>query len=76
MSVKLCEMKIIATPLLLQASDQVFNLALFGHAQGGGRLVHDEDSGVPVNRPANRNRLALPTGEVAHRQAQVVQLDA
>ena len=67
MSCRLCEMKMTPRALRLERLDQRDHLALLGHAEGGGRLVHDQELGVPVDRRgrsrppgAGRRRSARP----------------
>ncbi len=45
-------------------------------AEGGGRLVEDEDAGAEVDGAGDRDALALPAGEGADGLLQVVQDDA
>ena len=49
---------------LLDAPDEVDDLAHFGDAQRRGRLVEDDEVGVVVHGAADRDALALAAGEV------------
>ena len=55
----------------LELLDQVTHHRGFFRPQRGGRLIHDQDAGVEINRPRNRHHLALSPGEAAHRNADV-----
>ena len=46
------------------------HLALLGHAERGGRLVHDDQPRVPENRAPDRHRLTLAAGERRHRRVE------
>ena len=48
---------------LLQLGDELVDLGGLGRAEGGGRLVHDQDAGVEVDGAGDRHRLALPAGQ-------------
>ena len=70
-------MKMMPTFCCLSRCDQLAHLALLGHAERRGRLVHDQDLGLPVDRAADRDRLALAARERAHRLVELAgrQLD-
>ena len=55
---------------------QVEDLPRLGHAQRGGRLVHDDDPASPGRRPGDGQRLALAAGERLHRLPHRAQRDA
>ena len=50
-------------PLVLELADEVPDLGGLGRAERRGRLVHDQDLGVEVDRPGDRHRLALAAGQ-------------
>ena len=45
-------------------ADEVEDLAHLGHGERDGRLVEDDEVGVVVHGPADRDALALAAGEV------------
>ncbi len=49
---------------LLQLLQQLDDLLLHGHVQGGGCLVEDEDAGIAHQRPGDGGSLALATGDL------------
>ena len=68
-------MKMTATSRALEAQDQLADLALLRHAERRGRLVHDQELGVPVDGAADGDGLALAAREVADRLAQLAAVD-
>ncbi len=50
--------------LLTESMDEVQNLRLNGHIQGGGRLVGDEQAGTARQCHGNHHPLAHPSGEL------------
>ncbi len=56
-------MKITPRPCALRAWISAEHLALLGHAERRRGLVHQDDAGVPVDRPADRHRLPLAARE-------------
>ncbi len=68
-------MKTTPLPCAFSAWTRASSLALLRHAQRRGRLVHDQDPGVPVDRPADRHRPALAAGEGRDRRLQPVDME-
>ncbi len=56
-------MRITVVPPRCKLADEVLHLAALGNAQRGGRLVHDHEARIPVERAGDRHRLALPAGQ-------------
>ena len=52
-----------ADALFLELPDEVANLCRLGRAEGGRRLVHDQDPRVEVDRASDGNGLALTAGQ-------------
>ena len=48
-----------ADAVRLQLADEVVDLRRLGRAERRRRLVHDQDPGVEIDRPRDRDRLAL-----------------
>ena len=61
-----------ADALVLELADEVADLGRLGRAEGGRRLVHDQDPRVEVDRPGDGHRLALAAGEGLDRRAKRV----
>ena len=61
-------------PSCLQLGDQLADLRRLGRPEGGGRLVHDQDPGVEVDRPGDRDRLALAAGQRLHRRLEALEV--
>ena len=59
-----------AEPLVLQRPDEPADLPGLVNAERRGGLVHDQDAGVEVDGPGDRDRLALPAGQPADRLVQ------
>ena len=57
--------------LVLQLADEVADLGGLGRAEGGGRLVHDQDPCVEVDGAGDRHRLALAAGQGLDRLREV-----
>src|SRR5438105_4360776 len=55
--------------LVSQPANQIEHLAGLGHAQGGRRLVHDDQLRVPQHRLGDGDRLSLAARERRHRLA-------
>ena len=55
-----------ARPAAAQAADQLQHLPRLGHGQRRGRLVHDDEPGLELERPGDRHGLALAARERAH----------
>ena len=70
-SCMLCEISMTREALLGQPPDQVEHLPGLGDAERGGRLVEDDQLGVPHHGLGDRDRLALAAGQagdgLAHR---------
>ncbi len=56
----------MAWPSLAQPQDQLLDPGGLLDAEGGGRLVHDDELGGETRRAADRDGLALAAGEAAH----------
>ena len=56
-----------ARPDVLDAADEVEDLAHLGDGQRHGRLVEHDEVGVVVHGPADGDALALAAGEVGDR---------
>ena len=56
-----------------QPAHQPQHLLGLGDAQGGGRLVEDDQLGVPEHRPGDGHRLPLATGQGGHQRADRLQ---
>jgi hypothetical protein len=52
-------------PLVLEVSDQLIDLLVLRHAQGGGGLVHEEDPGFLRQGPRDGDGLALASRQLA-----------
>ena len=68
-SFMLCEMSSTPTPRSARPAHELEHHGRLGHAQGGRRLVHDHQPGVPQHRLGDGHGLALATGERGHRLA-------
>ena len=55
-------------PLGLEAADQVHERVRLLQAEGAGRLVHDDDLGLPVTGLHDLQHLLLRRGEVLHQR--------
>ena len=55
-----------------ESLDQGQHLAGLADAQGGGRLVQDDDLGAERGRTRDRDGLALPTRQILHRHRHVL----
>ena len=58
-------------PSCLELRDQLRHLGGLGRTQRSGGLIHDEDSGIEMDRSSNRHRLTLATGQRSHRNLEV-----
>ena len=56
-----------ADALRLELLDELADLRRLGRPERRGRLVHDQDAGVEMDRARDRDRLALAAGERGHR---------
>ena len=62
-----------ADAFLLELLDEVAHLGGLGGTERGGRLVHDQDAGVEVDRAGDGHRLALAAGERHHRRLEALE---
>ena len=63
-----------ADALGLELLDKLADLRGLGRPQRRGRLVQDEDAGVEMDRPRDRDRLALAAGERGHRLLEAAEI--
>ena len=57
-------MSTTVTPLVAHAPDDVVDLTRLPHAQGGRRLVEQQDASRPDEGAGDRHGLSLPAGQV------------
>ena len=62
-SFRLCETSDDREALVGEALDEVEDLARLGDAERGGRLVEDDELGVPLHRLGHRDGLPLASRE-------------
>ena len=62
-------MRKIPMPSAFSCVDEVADLGRLGRSERRRRLVHDQDPGVEVDRPGDRDRLALAARERLHRRS-------
>ena len=59
-------------PVVLELAHEVAHLRGLGRPEGRGRLVHDQDLGVEVDRAGDGDGLALAAGQRLHWLAKLV----
>src|SRR5256885_5315520 len=63
-----------ADALAFQLTDQGVHLRSLGRPKGGSRLVHDQRARVEVDRPGDRDRLALTSRESKNGRLEVLEV--
>ena len=63
-----------ADALALELEDQLGDLPGLGGAQRRRGLVHDQHAGIEIDRPRNRDRLALAAGKRFHRLLEAAEM--